>query len=56
MIEDAIVTAIPHDWQCVTRATAGKCTCGAIKRRALLYTQVQDHVQKLTRGRVYLGR
>lgn len=54
MIEDAIVGAVPHDRLCVTTRTGGKCDCGAVGRRAVLYVQVQDHVQKLTRGRVYI--
>jgi hypothetical protein len=55
MIEDAIVQAIPHDWQCVTRSTGGKCTCGAIGRRALLLVKVNDHVTKVRRY-VYVDR
>lgn len=56
MIEDAIVAAIPHERLCDTTWSGGKCTCGAINRRAVLYTQVQQHVQKLTYGRVYLRK
>lgn len=54
MIEDAIVSAIPHERLCDTTRRGAKCTCGAIGRRAVLYSQVQLHVQKLTYGRVYL--
>ena len=51
MIEDAIVTAIPHTYLC--QRTSGKCICGAAARRAVLYAQIQDHMQKVTRY-VYL--
>lgn len=52
-LEEAIVTAVPHDPFCRT-VRGEKCNCGAVGRRAVLYSNVQDHVQKVTRGRVYL--
>jgi hypothetical protein len=54
MIADAIVAAVPHERLCMTTRAGGKCTCGAVSRRAVLYTQVQEHVHRLTQGRVYL--
>lgn len=55
MIENAIVQAIPHWAFCEARFNeARRCTCGATGRRSVLYVQVTEHVQKLTRGRVYL--
>lgn len=52
MIETAIADAIPHDGECP--GETGRCVCGAVARRNVLYVRVQAHVHKLTAGRVYL--
>lgn len=54
MIEDAIVAALPHSPVCDTTRRGLKCTCGVTAKRAVLYAQVQQHVSRLHRGRVYL--
>lgn len=55
MIEDAIMQAIPHIPYCEAAVSETRlCTCGAVGRRSVLYVQVTEHVQRLTRGRVYL--
>lgn len=52
MIEEAIATAVPHELHCP--GDTGRCICGAVARRNVLYMHVQLHVSKVTRGRVYL--
>lgn len=47
-----IAAAMPHDPDCP--GDTGKCTCGIVGKRNVLYYRVQAHVAKLTKGRIYL--
>ena len=49
----AIAAAMPHEPGCP--GETGKCTCGMTGKRNVLYVRVQEHVSKVTRGRVYLN-
>jgi hypothetical protein len=55
VLVDAIVQAIPHWDFCEAKFNEGrKCTCGAVGRRSVLYVQITEHMNKVTKGRVYL--
>lgn len=49
----AIAAAMPHEPGCP--GDQGKCICGIVGRRNVLYVHVQQHVSRLTKGRVYLS-
>lgn len=52
MILEAIADALPHAPTCP--GDQGKCTCGAVAKRNVLYVRVREHVDKVTRGRIFL--
>lgn len=52
-IETAIAAALPHEPGCP--GDSGKCICGVVGKRNVLYMHVNQHVSRLTRGRVYLN-
>lgn len=56
LIEQHVADAIPHDAECWAWVSepGWRCACGADSRRARLLLHVGNHVDKLTRGKVYL--
>lgn len=49
----AIAAAMPHEPGCP--GEHAKCICGMTGRRNVLYVRVQEHVSRITKGRVYLN-